>query len=246
MDRMLYVSMSGAKQTMLAMAANSHNLANVNTTGYKADFSAFRSMPVFGEGLPSRVYAMAERPGVDLASGMINSTGRELDMAIKGDGWIAVQASDGTEAYTREGNLQVSENGLLTTGTGHLVLGNSGPIAIPPAQKIEIAADGTISIHPLGQAPNALAVVDRIKLVKPEHNKMEKDTDSLMHLKNGGVADPDATVLLVSGALESSNVNPVEALVTMISLSRQFELQMKAMKTVGDNESSSSQMLRLG
>ena len=176
MDRMLYVSMSGAKQTMLAMAANSHNLANVNTTGYKADFSAFRSMPVFGEGLPSRVYAMAERPGVDLASGMINSTGRELDMAIKGDGWIAVQASDGTEAYTREGNLQVSENGLLTTGTGHLVLGNSGPIAIPPAQKIEIAADGTISIHPLGQAPNALAVVDRIKLVKPEHNKMEKDT----------------------------------------------------------------------
>lgn len=246
MDRMLYVSMSGAKQTMLAMAANSHNLANVNTTGYKADFSAFRSMPVFGEGLPSRVYAMAERPGVDLASGMINSTGRELDMAIKGDGWIAVQASDGTEAYTREGNLQVSENGLLTTGTGHLVLGNSGPIAIPPAQKIEIAADGTISIHPLGQAPNALAVVDRIKLVKPEHNKMEKDTDSLMHLKNGGVADPDATVSLVSGALESSNVNPVEALVTMISLSRQFELQMKAMKTVGDNESSSSQMLRLG
>jgi flagellar basal-body rod protein FlgF len=246
MDRMLYVAMSGAKQTMLAQAANNHNLANVNTTAFKADLNAFRSMPVFGEGMPSRVYAMAERSGVDFAPGMTNSTGRELDMTINGQGWFAVQAADGTEAYTRAGNLRISTSGLLVNGAGHVVLGNNGPIVIPAAEKIDIGSDGTISIRPQGQAASTLAVIDRIKLVNPSLDELEKSQDGLMRMKSGETLPPDAGVTVVSGALETSNVNPVESLVNLISLSRQFELQVKAMKTTEENESMTAQMLRLG
>ena len=134
MDRLLYVAMTGASQTMLAQAANSHNLANASTTGFRADLSAFRAMPVFGPGAPSRVYAMAERPGVDMSYGTLVSTGNDLDLAVKGDGWIAVQGPDGREGYTRAGDLRISTSGLLVNGAGHLVLGENGPIAIPPAE----------------------------------------------------------------------------------------------------------------
>ncbi|MCP3671677.1 MAG: flagellar hook-basal body complex protein, partial [Gammaproteobacteria bacterium] len=167
MDRMLYVAMSGAKETLLAQAANSNNLANATTTGFLADLQQFRSMPVFGDGHPTRVYALSERPATDFKSGAIVQTGRELDVALNGKGWITVQAPDGSEAYTRRGDLKLDANGLLTTGNGLPVTGNGGPIAIPPAEKIDIAPDGTISIRPLGQAVNELAIVDQIRMVNP-------------------------------------------------------------------------------
>jgi flagellar basal-body rod protein FlgF len=245
MDKMLYIAMTGAKQTLLAQAANTHNLANASTTAFRADLEAFRAMPVFGPGQPSRVYAMAERPGVDLTAGSLTATGRELDIAVNGEGWIAVQAPDGSEAYTRAGDLRLSPEGLLTNGAGHRVLGNGGPIAIPQAEKIEIGTDGTISIRAPGQAPNTLAAVDRVKLVNPPAAELGKGADGLMHLKAGASAEPDNGVRLVSGTLETSNVSAVEAMVNMITLSRQFEMQVKAMRTTEEIDQSAAQILRV-
>ena len=246
MDRLLYVAMTGASQTMLAQAANSHNLANASTTGFRADLSAFRAMPVFGPGAPSRVYAMAERPGVDMSYGTLVSTGNDLDLAVKGDGWIAVQGPDGREGYTRAGDLRISTSGLLVNGAGHLVLGENGPIAIPPAEKIEVAGDGTISIQPTGQSAASLSIIDRIRLVKPVLDDLVKGTDGLMRLKDGGSALADAAVGVSSGSLESSNVSAVEAMVNMISLARQFEMQVKMMRTSEELDASAAQILRMG
>lgn len=245
MDRMLYVAMSGAKQTMLAQTTNSNNLANATTNGFRADLAAFRSQPVSGPGMPSRVYAMAERPGIDLTAGVINSTGRDLDVAIKGDGWIAVQAADGSEAYTRAGNLNLGAGGLLVTGGGVPVMGNGGPIALPDAEKIEIGTDGTISIRGIGQAVSTLTTLDRIKLVNPDASQLVKGADGLMHLKNGEQAEPDAAVNLVSGALEASNVNAVEAMVNMIALARQYEAQVKMMSAAKEADDLSTQLLSM-
>jgi flagellar basal-body rod protein FlgF len=242
---MLYIAMTGASQTMLAQTANTHNLANASTTGFRADLEAFRAMPVYGQGQPSRVYAMAERPGTDLSSGTVAATGRDLDIAVNGEGWIAVQAADGSEAYTRAGDLRVSSNGQLVNGAGRPVLGNGGPIAIPPSEKIEIGADGTITSRALGQAPNTLSAIDRIRLVNPPKADLMKGADGLMHLRGSESVAPDVNVQLVSGSLESSNVNAVEAMVNMITLSRQFEMQVKAMRTTEDIDQSAAQILRM-
>ncbi len=246
MDRNLFISMSGAKETLLAQTAVASNLANAATYGFKADLEQFRSMPVFGPGYPSRVYAMHERPATDFYPGPIQTTGRELDVAVQGEGWLAVQAPDGSEAYTRRGDLQLSPEGLLKTGDGLLVLGENGPIAIPPAQKLEIAPDGTISIVPLGGKPDVSAVIDRIKLVRPPVDQLEKSQDGLIRLKNGATAQAEGGVSLVAGALEGSNVNAVAALVEMIELARRFELQVKMMKTAEDDADASAKLLRLG
>ncbi len=246
MDRSLFVAMSGAKETLQAQSSVSNNLANVNTTGFKADMEQFRSMPVFGPGFPTRVYALNERPATDFDPGPIQTTGRELDVAVKGDGWIAVQAPDGSEAYTRRGDLRVTPEGLLQTGNGLPILGENGPIAIPPAQKIDIAGDGTITIVPLGEKPDVTAVVDRIKLVRAEARQLEKGPDGLVRLKNGQTAEADADVTLISGALERSNVNSVAALVDLIELARRYELQVKMMKTAEEDADATSQLLRMG
>ena len=244
MDRMLYVAMSGAKETLHAQTATSNNLANASTTGFLADLQQFRSMPVFGEGQPTRVYAMSERPATDFKHGSVQMTGRDLDVAVAGDGWFAVQGNDGSEAYTRRGDLQIDANGLITTGNGLPLLGDGGPIAIPPADKITIGADGTISIVPQGGDPTQLAVVDRIKMVAPQYDQMEKGLDGLMRLKAGGVAEADAAQRLIQGALASSNVNTVKEMTNMIELQRKFEMQVKMMKAADEMASSTAQLLR--
>jgi len=245
MDRMLYISMNAAQQTMAAQAVNSNNLANVNTTGFRADFEQFRSMPVFGEGLPTRVYSMIERPSTDYQQGSIHTTGRELDISVQGEGFIAVQGKDGREGYTRAGDLHITATGRLVTGTGLAVLGDGGPIAIPPSEKIDIGSDGTISIRPIGAEANALTTLDRIKLVKPELSKVFKDTDGLMRLRDGGSAPLDAEVRVASGTLETSNVNMVASLGKMIELQRQYELQVKMMKAADTNSAASARLLQL-
>jgi flagellar basal-body rod protein FlgF len=245
MDRMLFLAMSGVKQTLTAQAAAAHNLANTNTTGFRADLAAFRSMPVFGPGYPTRVYAMTERPGVDFTHGPVQHTGNELDVAVNGDGWIAVQSPDGAEAYTRRGDLRLTSNGFLETGAGHPVLGNGGPIAIPPAEKLEIGSDGTISVLPVGQDANTLAQVERIKLVNPPFEFLVKGADGLFRLTDGTNALADANVTVIAGALEGSNVNGVHAMVQMITLARQFELQVQAMHTAEENDAAAAHMMRL-
>jgi len=242
---MLYVAMNGAKQIQLQQATNTHNLANANTTGFRADFDTLRSLPVYGPGNPSRVYSVDERSGVNFDVGQVTQTGRELDVSINGEGLIAVQAPDGGEAYTRAGDLRVVNGGLLQTGAGFSVMGNDGPIALPPYEKLDIAADGTLSIIPIGQDANALAVIDRIKLVNPPLENLEKSLDGLIRTRDGGAATADAAIRIASGTVEGSNVNSVSELINMIELARKFEMQVKLMETAENNDSSSATILRL-
>lgn len=246
MDKLLYVAMNGATETMKAQAVNSQNLANASTTGFRADLESYASTPVYGPGHASRVYGVAEGKGVDFTPGSAIGTGRDLDVAVNGKGWIAVQAPDGTEAYTRAGDLQVDSLGLLRTGAGHPVIGSGSPIAIPPSEKIEIASDGTISIKPLGQVGSAFQVVERIKLVNPPESEMMKGADSLMHMAGFQPAVADTTVSLQAGALESSNVNGIEAMVNMIQLARHYEMQVKIMANAEENDKASSSLMRMG
>ncbi|WP_443192334.1 flagellar basal body rod protein FlgF [Pseudomonas indica] len=245
MDKMLYVSMTGASQNTLAQRAHANNLANISTNGFRRDFEQARSMPVFGESYPARVYAMSERPGTDFTPGTLQETGRDLDVAVSGEGWLAVQAPDGGEAYVRTASLRIDALGMLRTGNGLPVMGNAGPIAVPPEQKVEIGQDGTISIRALGEAPNVMAEVDRLKLVNPDLKQMEKGTDGLIRVKGGQPAEADANVRVTSGFLEASNVNAVEEMTAILSLSRQFELQVKMMRTAEDNSSAMARVLQI-
>ncbi|WP_020565743.1 flagellar basal body rod protein FlgF [Methylosarcina fibrata] len=245
MDKSLYIAMSGAKQTLLAQTANANNLAHSQTTGFKADLEQFRSMPVFGPGFPTRVYAMTERPGTNLAAGSLQSTGRELDVAVDGEGWLVVQDAEGKEAYTRAGDLRITPEGLLQNGAGLPILGQDGPIAVPPSQKLEIGGDGTISMVPLGARASNMVVLDRIKLVKPAMDNLEKGNDGLMRMKDGKTAAPSAEVTLVQGALEGSNVNAIGAMVEMIELAKNFELQTKVMKSADENAGASARLMQM-
>lgn len=246
MDRSLYIAMNGAKQTLLAQTANANNLANTQTPGFKSDFEQFRAMPAFGPGYPTRVYAMTERPGSDLSSGALQTTGNELDVAINGPGWIAVTTPDGKEAYTRAGDLRITPEGLLQTSSGLAVVGEAAlGITIPPARKIDIGDDGTINIVPQGENSTNTVIVDRIKLVNPDPAALEKREDGLMHTKDGAAQTADANVVLVQGALENSNVNPMAAMVEMIELSRNFELQSKVMKTADETANSTAKIMQV-
>ncbi|MCG8098440.1 MAG: flagellar basal body rod protein FlgF, partial [Candidatus Thiodiazotropha taylori] len=226
-------------------ASNSNNLANVNTPGFMEDLNQFRSMPVFGPGYPTRVYALDERPDVNFDKGSLQTTGNPLDVAINGEGYFAVQAPDGSEAYTRRGDLKVDANGLVTNGEGLPVIGNGGPLALPPMERLEIAPDGTITILPEGATPDALAIVDRIKMVNPPRDALYKGEDGLLRMKAGGEADADAATQLVSGSIESSNVNVADALVNMIELSRKFELQVKMMKNAEEMDKASASLMNM-
>ncbi|MCG3200622.1 MAG: Flagellar basal-body rod protein FlgF [Gammaproteobacteria bacterium] len=245
MDRMVYLAMTGARQMLMQQAAASNNLANAASPGFRADLEAFRAMPVFGPGQPSRVYAMAERPAVNFQPGSLETTGNDLDVAVDGEGFLAVQAADGTEAYTRAGDLRLNGNGMLETGIGRPVLGNGGPVAIPPADAVVIAADGTISIRPVGQGSEALVVVDRLKLVRPDTRELYKGEDGLFRQKNRANLEADAAVRVVQGALESSNVNSVSEMINMMTYQRNFELQVKAMQTAEKNDAAMSQLMRM-
>lgn len=245
MDRMLYLAMSAAKQMMNAQALATQNLANASTVGFKADFEAVRAMPVYGPGLPSRAFAMTERPGTNFAPGSIETTGNDLDVAINGEGFIAVLAADGSEAYTRAGDLQLTVNGQLQTAAGLPVLGNGGPIALPQAESVTIGTDGTISIRPVGQDANALAQVDRIRLVKPDPALLTKGADGLIRLKDGSSAPPDASVRVTRGAIEQSNVNSVAEMVRIIEHARQYEMAVKAMATAQQMDAADARLLNL-
>ena len=244
MDNMLYIAMTGARETSLAQATAANNLANAKTTGFKAELAQFRSMPIYGEGLPSRVFAMTERPGNNFDSGSKVTTGRNLDIAIRGEGWFVTQNENGEELLTRRGDLKISPNGAITNGAGHPILGDGGPIALPPFEKIDIAKDGTITILPLGAEANATAIVDRIRMVNPELSDLEKNEQGLFKSREGNAFLPDAAVTLDSGVLEGSNVSIVEELTNMISLSRQFEVQIKLMNSVEERGQSLDRLLQ--
>ncbi len=243
MDRGLYVAMTGAKQIMQAQAVNNHNIANVSTVGFRADAVSFVSQPIYGVGYPTRVNAVASDAGTDFSSGVMQSTGRDLDVAVNGQGYIAVQGTDGTEAYTRAGDLRVSADGAVTTASGLPVLTESGPLNIPPATTVTIGNDGTVSIVPLGLNPIGISPTDRIKLVNPPQRNLQKGDDGLLRLKGGGKAETDPTVTLTSGVLESSNVNAAQSLINMIELQRLYEFQVRSMNSSDQNEQTAEQLM---
>jgi flagellar basal-body rod protein FlgF len=238
MDRMIYLSMAAAKATMHRQEVVSHNLANVSTNGFRAELAAFRAVPVRGDGASSRVYALESTVGYSNAPGTVQTTGRPLDVAVKGNSWLAVQALDGTEAYTRAGALEVNAEGVLTDVQGRPVVGDGGPLTIPANAVVEVASDGTVSAKVGRERPQPLG---RLKLVTPE-TALQRGTDGLFRAAEGDLAaDPAARVQ--SGALEGSNVNAVESMVAMIAAARQFEQQMKALQTAEQKEQSATKLL---
>lgn len=245
MDRALYVAMSGATQTMRAQTANNNNIANASTTGFRAELIALDPVAVQGAGMPTRVNAEATTSGWDSSTGSIQTTGNPLDVALQQDNWLAVQAPDGSTAYTRAGNLRVNALGQMSTASGHAVMGDGGPVSVPPNSSITIGSDGTISMVPLGQGPQTQATVGRLKVVQAAPDQLVRGDDGLMRAKPGVSLQDAPGNVLTSGALESSNVDLASALVNMIQLSRQFEMQVKMMKTVEDNATSASSLVRM-
>jgi flagellar basal-body rod protein FlgF len=238
MDRMIYLSMTGAKATMQRQDVLAHNLANASTPGFRAEMTAFRAVPVRGEGASTRVYALESTPGYNAEPGAVQPTGRNLDVALKGNSWLAIQGLDGTEAYTRAGALDVDAEGLLITKTGLTVLGDGGPITIPQNAQVQIAPDGTISAT-VGQ--NKPQSVGKLKLVTPEA-PLQRGEDGLFRAPGGDLsADPNAR--LQDGALEGSNVSAVETMIAMIAASRQFEQQMKMVHSAQEKEQSAAKLL---
>ena len=245
MDRLVYTAMTGAKHILEQQATTSHNLANASTTGFRAQLDSFRAVPVIGGELPTRAFVVDATVGTDFSTGSMQSTGRELDIGIQGKGWLVVQKDDGTEAYTRHGSLKLSENGVLQTQSGLNVVGDGGPITIPPEVSIAIAKDGTVSTVPSGTKPSAVQIIGRLKLVNPPEENLVRGDDGLFKTKDSVPADADANVSVAGGMLEGSNVNVVEAMVSMINLARQFEMQMKLITNAESNASKASQILVL-
>ena len=241
MDRMIYLSMSGAKATMQRQDTLANNLSNVSTVGFRAELAAFRAVPVEGSGASTRVYALESTPGYDATPGTVTSTGRNLDVAMKGNAWLAVQGLDGTEAYTRGGSLEVASDGTLTTAGGLTVLGDGGPIQVPANSAVAIGGDGSVSA--IGSNGRATAI-GKLKLVTPEA-PMNRGTDGLFRGTDGDLP-ADATARLQDGALEGSNVSAVETMVAMISAARQFEAQMKMLQTAEADEKAAAQLLSVG
>jgi flagellar basal-body rod protein FlgF len=238
MDRMIYLSMAGAKATMQRQDALAHNLANASTPGFRAEMTAFRAVPVLGDGASTRVYALESTPGYNAEPGAVQPTGRNLDVALKGNGWLAVQGLDGTEAYTRAGSLDTDAEGLLITKTGLTVLGDGGPITIPANAQVQIAPDGTISAAVGNAKPQT---VGKLKLVTPEA-PLQRGEDGLFRGPEGDLsADPNARVQ--DGALEGSNVSAVETMIAMIAAARQFEQQMKMVHSAQEQEQAATKLL---
>jgi flagellar basal-body rod protein FlgF len=245
MDRMIYTAMTGAKHILEKQATASNNLANATTTGFRAQVDQFRAVPVQGAPLPTRAFVVDSTTGSDFRAGAIQHTGRDLDMAVQGRGWLAVQAADGTEAYTRNGSLRMDENGILQTHNGLNVLGDGGPMSIPPGRNLAVAKDGTVSLVPDGSAATGLTSIGRMKLVNPKEADMVRGDDGLFRMKDGKAAPVDPNVTLIGGSLESSNVNVVDEMVNMISLARQFEMQMKLLQHAENNDGKAAQLLSM-
>jgi flagellar basal-body rod protein FlgF len=246
MDRLIYTVASGAKHVMEQQATTANNLANVSTTGFRSQIDTFRAVPVVAEGtLPTRTFVVDSTTGADFAVGPLQATGRDLDIAIKGKGWLTVQMPDGTEAYTRNGAIQMNANGLLETQQGLTLAGEGGPITIPPDVTVAVGGDGTISTIETGIKPGTATILGKLKLVNPPEQDLVRGDDGLFRLKNGTAAPVDPTVSAVGGMLEGSNVNPVDSMVSMISLARSFDMQMSMLKNAENNAAKASQILAL-
>jgi flagellar basal-body rod protein FlgF len=239
MDRMIYLSMTGAKATMQRQEVLAHNLANVSTNGFREQLQTFRSVPLQGDGATTRVFSLESTPGYNSQPGVMQATERPLDVAVRGNAWLAVQGLDGTEGYTRAGSLDVTAEGQLVTMAGLPVQGDGGPITVPANALVHIGVDGTVSAKVGNAAPQA---VGKLKLVTPEAALLRGD-DGLFRAADGADLPNDANARVQSGALEGSNVSAVHTMVSMIAAARQFEHQMKILQTAEQKEQAASRLL---
>ncbi|MCU5775408.1 flagellar basal body rod protein FlgF [Winslowiella arboricola] len=250
MDHAIYTAMGAATQTLNQQAVTASNLANASTPGFRAQLNALRAVPVEGLSLPTRTLVTASTPGADMSQGAMDYTARPLDVALQQDGWLAVQTADGSEAYTRNGNIQISATGQLTV-QGNPVMGDGGPIAVPQGSELTIAADGSITALNPGESANATVQLGRLKLVKAEGTEVTRGDDGMFRLtasaqqQRGAVLQADPTIKLMPGVLEGSNVKPVATMVDMISNARRFEMQMKVISAVDENEQRANQILNM-
>lgn len=245
MDRLIYTAMTGAKHVFMQQAGTANNLANASTVGFKAQEHRFRAVPILSDAMPTRAFVVDASVSDVFSEGPVMFTGRNLDVSVQGRGWLAVQTPDGGEAYTRAGSLDVDVTGLLQTKSGYAVVGDGGPINVPPDNNIEISTDGTISVVPSFGTPNNANAIGRLKLVNPPEADLVRGADGLFRLRSGQPAEADATVTVASGSLEGSNVNVTDAMVNLISLSRQFEMQIKMLQTADTNAQRADQLLSL-
>jgi flagellar basal-body rod protein FlgF len=245
MDDLVYVAMTGLRQAEKLQTVISHNIANASTIGFRAEVPIFSSQEILGDGLDTRVNTLEVGADWNDSSGSMMSTGGALDVAIRGSGWFAVQDADGNEAYTRAGSFRLSPTGVLETHNGHLVLSEGGPITLPEFQEIYVGGDGLISIIPVGQKANTLVQGDRIKLVNPTKDQIVRGADGLFRPVDGLPLLPDASVQVVGGQLESSNVNVAESLVQMIELARHFETQVRALREAEQMDSSAASVMQI-
>lgn len=245
MDRLVYTALSGLRSNMQAQASIANNIANASTTGYRSDRVTFDRMVLGGSPLNTRSMSAEETTDADRRAGTMVQTGRPLDVAVNGEAWIAVQATDGTEAYTRRGDLNVAPSGVLETGDGFPVMGSGGPITVPPYQSIAVAGDGTVSIVPPGGDPGQPVVLDRIKLVSPQGSNTVKGLDNNLHVKGGGILPPDLDATVQSGTLEQSNVNLTQALIDMIENQRSYEVQANLLKEAKNMDEQTASLMRL-
>jgi flagellar basal-body rod protein FlgF len=241
-DRLIYTAMTGAKYLLERQATLAHNLANASTTGFRADTVGLRAVPTTGQQAGTRVFTVETTTGSDFSPGPLTSTSRELDVAVQGQGWLSVQASDGTEAYTRAGSLQVGADGTLQLANGMQVVGTGGPITMPAdAQSVLVGADGTVTVK--SASSKLPTTIGQLKLVNPPVTDMTKGLDGMFRQQSGDPADADPTVHVVGGTLEGSNVNAVESMVGMIGAARQYELQLKMLSTAEQNEQKAGTVL---
>lgn len=245
MDRLIYTAMTGASHVMQQQATVSQNLSNTNTPGFRSIIDTFRAVPLVGDGLPTRTFVVDATAGSDFSQGALQPTGRDLDVALPGPGWIAVQTPDGGEAYTRNGSFEITPEGTLQTRNGLPVIGDGGPITIPANTQISIGTDGTISTVPTGNAATPVVPVGRLKLVNPPESQMVRGQDGLFRTSSGNPADADASITVAPGNLESSNVNTVDAMVNMISLARMYDMQMKVLQSADNNAKQAGTLLNI-
>ncbi len=246
MDNALYLSMSAAREIMQAQTVHANNLANASTDGFKADLAQARALQVYGEGHAARVYSATESPATNFTQGGLEQTGRNLDVAVRGPGWFSVAAADGSVAYTRAGSFQVDALGMLRTDRGDFVLGDGGPISLPPFESILFGTDGSVTVQPTGQDPSNLLLVDRLRLVNPEPGVLTKSGDGLFRGPTEALQEADPDVRVVTGMVENSNVNVVNEMTEILALAREFEIQLQLMKTVEENDQAASELVSVG
>lgn len=250
MDHAIYTAMGAASQTLNQQAVTASNLANSSTSGFRAQLNALRAVPVEGLTLPTRTLVIASTPGANMTPGQLDYTSRPLDVAMQQDGWLAVQAADGSEGYTRNGNIQVDAAGQLTI-QGRPVMGEAGPLTVPEGSQLTIAADGTVSALNPGDPANTVAPVGKLKLVKAGDKEVVRSDDGLFRpsaqaqTARGATFQADPSIRIMSGVLEGSNVKPVEAMTDMIANARRFEMQMKVITSVDENEGRANQLLSM-